>query len=203
MPRPRLDQDAQDALLDAAVRVIARRGTDRTRLADVAREVGRSTGTLQHYFGSRDELLAAAFHRLNEQGGAEARRVADAVDDPWARVVALIGVVLGSGPDWRQEWQVWLEFWAACARDAQLRRRTADLYDNWRALLGAAIDDGAARGDFSPAAPTAEIVTALLAAIDGTALHGLLGIGGLDRAGAAAVVERLARSYLGVPGDVA
>jgi hypothetical protein len=38
-------------------------------------------------------------------------------------------------------------------------------------------------------------------ALDGTALHGLLGIGALDRAGAAAVVERLARSYLGVEAD--
>lgn len=196
MPRPRLDQAQQDALLDAAVRVIARRGAQGTRLADVAREVGRSTGTLQHYFGSRDELLAAAFRRLNDIAVAEARRVASAVDDPWERLLALIDVILGGGEDWRAEWHVWLEFWAACARDEELRERTADVYGTWRALLTAAIDDG----DFARNAPTAEIVTALLAAIDGTALHGLLGIGDLDRAGARRAVRRLAASYLGVDG---
>jgi AcrR family transcriptional regulator len=197
-PRPRLDQSQQDALLDATVRVIARRGAERTRMADVAREVGRSTGTLQHYFGSRDELLAAAFLRVNDEAAATARALADATTDPWERLVALLGSVLGPEAGWHAEWALWLEFWAACARDPELRARTAGVYDVWRALLAETIADGVAAGTFSPTSPPGEIVTTLLAALDGIALHGLLGIGGLDREAAHRLVSRLAADALGV-----
>jgi AcrR family transcriptional regulator len=198
VPRPRLDDTQLAALLDATVAVIAERGTENTRLSDVARAVGRSTGTLQHYFGSRDELLAAAFRRLNEVAAADARAAATRIEDPWERLLSVVDAVLGTGEDWRAEWQVWLEFWASCARDPELRSLTGDVYATWRALLLAAIDDGVAGKTFTLAAPREEVATALLATLDGTALHGLLSINGVDRDAARAIVARLAASYLGV-----
>jgi AcrR family transcriptional regulator len=199
-PRPRLDQSQQDALLDATVRVIARRGAERTRMLDVAKEVGRSTGTLQHYFGSRDELLAAAFLRVNDEAAAAARALAETEPEPWPRLQALLGSVLGPESGWHAEWALWLEFWAACARDPELRARTAGVYDVWRALLRQTVDDGVAAGAFSPSSPPDAIVTTLLAALDGIALHGLLGIGGVDRDAAHRLVTRLAADALGVAG---
>lgn len=198
-PRPRLDDAQQQSILDAAVRVIARRGADRTRLADIAREVGRSTGTLQHYFGSREELLVAAFHRLNQVAEVESSRLAAAVPDPWERLGTLVDFTLGVGDDWRDEWAVWLEFWSACARDPLLRQETTAVYGAWRMPIRAAIEEGHASGAFTLQAPVDEVVAAILAAMDGAALHALLGIGGLDRAAAREIVLRLASGYLGVP----
>jgi AcrR family transcriptional regulator len=199
VPRPRLDDDQQNAILDAAVVVIAQRGAASTRLADVARAIGRSTGTLQHYFGSRDELLAAAFRRLNDAGAEAARAAAAEIDDPWARLQSVLDEVLGGGPDWTAEWQVWLEFWTACARDPQLRALTGDVYATWRSLIAEAIAEGRRSGAFTPVAPPAEVAAALLALLDGLALHALLGIAG-DRRQATArrIVRRVAASYLGV-----
>src|SRR5947209_2417018 len=52
------------AVLEAACRVIADRGADATRFADVAAESGVPVSTLQYYFGSREDLLVAALRRL-------------------------------------------------------------------------------------------------------------------------------------------
>jgi AcrR family transcriptional regulator len=200
VPRPRLDDDQQLAILDATVAVIAERGAANTRLADVARAIGRSTGTLQHYFGSRDELLAAAFRRLNDTGAEAARGAAAELDDPWARLQSVLDAVLGGGPgDWTAEWQVWLEFWAACARDPELRALTGDVYATWRTLIGEAIAEGRRTGAFTPIAPPAEIAAALLALLDGLAVHALLGIATDARqATARRIVRRVAAGYLGV-----
>lgn len=200
MPRPRLDDEQQTAILDATVAVIAQRGAASTRLADVARAIGKSTGTLQHYFGSRDELLAAAFRRLNDTGAEAARAAAAAIDDPWVRLQSVLDAVLGgSAADWTAEWQVWLEFWTACARDPELRALTGDVYATWRALISDAIADGRKAGTFTPIAPPAEVAAALLALLDGLALHALLDIAS-DRRQATArrIVRRAAASYLGV-----
>lgn len=48
-------------LLDAAVRVFARKGFHTARVGDVAEEAGVSHGLLYHYFTSKDELLQAIF----------------------------------------------------------------------------------------------------------------------------------------------
>ena len=63
------------AVLEAACRVIAERGADATRFADVAAESGVPVSTLQYYFGSREDLLVAAFRHASgtEIGRASCR----------------------------------------------------------------------------------------------------------------------------------
>ena len=58
--------DRRVQVLEATVRVISERGAERTRLADVSRAAEVSIGLIQHYFGSRDDLLAAAFEFFND-----------------------------------------------------------------------------------------------------------------------------------------
>jgi AcrR family transcriptional regulator len=199
-PRPRLDDDQQHAILDAAVAVIARRGLPNTRLADVATAVGRSTGTLQHYFGSHEGLVRAAILRLNAVSGARAAAVSAAIEDPWERLTALVDETLGVGEGWDAEWRVWLDFWSACSRDPELAQETTAVYAIWRDAMRRTVQQGIADGMFDAAAPVEEVVSALLALIDGAAIHVLLGIGGLDHDRARAIALRLAASYLTPPG---
>jgi AcrR family transcriptional regulator len=48
---------AEQALLDAAVRLFARRGIDQTSLAEVGEEAGYSRGLANHHFGSKAALV--------------------------------------------------------------------------------------------------------------------------------------------------
>jgi TetR/AcrR family fatty acid metabolism transcriptional regulator len=53
--------DKRRLILDAAVRVFARRGFHHCRVSDVADEAGVAYGLVYHYFSSKDEILNTLF----------------------------------------------------------------------------------------------------------------------------------------------
>ncbi len=63
--RPAGGGDKRDRILDAAVRVFAKKGFHATRVSEVARAAGVADGTIYLYFKSKDELLVSLFeHRV-------------------------------------------------------------------------------------------------------------------------------------------
>jgi AcrR family transcriptional regulator len=55
-------EDKRRQLLEAAVRVFARKGYHASRVGDIAEEAGVAHGLLYHYFKSKDQVLEAVFH---------------------------------------------------------------------------------------------------------------------------------------------
>ncbi len=55
-------EEKRRQLLDAAVRVFARKGFHASRVGDIAEEAGVAHGLLYHYFESKDQVLEAVFH---------------------------------------------------------------------------------------------------------------------------------------------
>ncbi|MFC0198491.1 TetR/AcrR family transcriptional regulator [Microbacterium arthrosphaerae] len=55
-------------ILDRAIEVFARRGSDRTSLRAIAEEVGVTHAALKHYFGSLEELLVAVYRESEARG---------------------------------------------------------------------------------------------------------------------------------------
>src|SRR3954465_8646738 len=85
---PVLDSDADHPirvrLLDAAARVFARRGYEGTKIMDVVREAGLSTGAVYGRFQSKNDLLRAAVveraGRMSRVGDGGITRVADLIN---------------------------------------------------------------------------------------------------------------------------
>jgi TetR/AcrR family fatty acid metabolism transcriptional regulator len=59
--RPSGAADKRRMILDAAVRVFARRGFNGCRVSDIADEAGVAYGLVYHYFRSKDEVLDTLF----------------------------------------------------------------------------------------------------------------------------------------------
>jgi TetR/AcrR family transcriptional regulator, fatty acid metabolism regulator protein len=53
--------DKRTLILDAAVRIFARKGYHAARVGDIAEEAGVAHGLLYHYFDSKEELLESIF----------------------------------------------------------------------------------------------------------------------------------------------
>ena len=71
-----MPEDKRQLILDAAVRVFARKGYHTSRVGDIAEEAGVAHGLLYHYFKSKDELLETIFSNtwtlmLEAIGGVE------------------------------------------------------------------------------------------------------------------------------------
>jgi AcrR family transcriptional regulator len=58
---PQLAAEKRRLILDAAVRVFARKGFNQCRVSDIADEAGVAYGLVYHYFRSKDEVLDTLF----------------------------------------------------------------------------------------------------------------------------------------------
>ena len=67
--------DRRQELLDAAVRVFARKGFRAARVGDIAEEAGVAHGLLYHYFRSKDEVLETIFRDTWQRLVAETERI--------------------------------------------------------------------------------------------------------------------------------
>ncbi len=70
-------EEKRRQILDAAVRVFARKGFHTSRVGDIAEEAGVAHGLLYHYFSSKDEVLETVFR---ENWGVLLERI-NAVED--------------------------------------------------------------------------------------------------------------------------
>ena len=114
----------------------------RCAYVDVADEAGVAVGTVQHYFGSRDALLGAAFLEANRVAVSNARAMAVAGGrDPWHRLTLIVEEFTRL-----DRWALWLEFWAAARRRDELRAVLEAAYGAWREPIVEAIEEGVAAG---------------------------------------------------------
>jgi AcrR family transcriptional regulator len=160
-------------IADGAIRLLAREGLEGLTMRALAAELGVSTGTITHWYASKDEVLAAALD-------AVARRVAGRLDEALAGVDAPLDVLLAIGDasvpetaDEADEQRVWLELAARAGRAPGLAERHAGLYGGWRRRIERAVREGLEAGDFAAVEPR-EWALRYAALLDGLALHVLL-----------------------------
>jgi TetR/AcrR family transcriptional regulator, fatty acid metabolism regulator protein len=86
-------EDKRQLILDAAVRVFARKGYHTSRVGDIAEEAGVAHGLLYHYFDSKEELLETIFRNtwtlmLDTIKGVEA------LDDPARETLRKVAAIV-------------------------------------------------------------------------------------------------------------
>jgi AcrR family transcriptional regulator len=156
------------AVLEAACRVIAERGADATRFADVAAESGVPVSTLQYYFGSREDLLVAAFRHASSAEIAALDADVAALGDPWQQLDLIVATSLsGYQPDAPGGGRLWIESWHFGIRDAEMRADA--LRDNtaWRRLVAQVVRRGIELGTFNGRYDPDKIAVLAIAAADG------------------------------------
>ena len=168
----------RERILSAAERLLVTHGVERSRLRDVSEAAGVSIGTVQHYFDTRDRLIAELFDWSSERRLSAWLAGLPAGGDPWTRMVALLGSSLPEPLLARS--RVWVEF-CAMARDDELRANLDRFYEAWRPPFREAINDGVAAGVFHPALPVNDIVDLFIIMVDGAQVGIALGAPGIDR----------------------
>jgi AcrR family transcriptional regulator len=152
------------AVLDAVMGVLAARGYENTRFADVSAVSGVAISTLQNYFGSREDMLIETLRRATDQEITAMEATAAAEGAPWQRLVALVDRSLDS-PE--QTKQVLIEFWRSAMRDEELRAYGREVQARYREPFLSAVADGRGQGTFAPLHDAGEVVDYLLVALAG------------------------------------
>lgn len=162
-------------VLEATARMISERGVERTRLVDVARSANVSIGLIQHYFDSRDELLAAAFDFFNDLWTNDWEAASSTEADPPRKLATLLRLTAFEFEGWHEvQWRIWVEFWSLCNRNPALRTHYTSIYDKFRKPFRDVIVEGVETGHFSPRSSIEDVVDRLTAQIEGLRVHALL-----------------------------
>ena len=159
-------EERRATILAAASRCIALQGYDSVRLRDVSRRAGVSVGLIQHYFDTRDELLAQAIRHMSEELLEEFSRPPGVPLTAWQRIEDLVDR-LCSVPDLQEHSFLWVAFGAAVAGHPELRPHLGRVYESWERYVRGAIEAGVAAGEFDPVGGIDDTVVVCLAFFDG------------------------------------
>jgi TetR/AcrR family fatty acid metabolism transcriptional regulator len=167
------DPDKPQAIIDAAIRVFARNGYYNSRVSDIAREAGIASGTIYHYFKTKDEILVTLFRERMADWVAHVRREIAGQPDAVAkihRLVALHFQVLESNPDLAEVVQVELRQGQKFFRGASAHEVSA-----YFALIASVLEEGVAAGQIRHDLPVNVATKMLFGAMDQVATSWVLG----------------------------
>ena len=155
-------------LVEAATKVVARRGFHAATVDEIAEEAGFSIGALYSNFDGKDDVFLAVFdghlrwfeERLEESARAEdpTRAFKDWMDS------------LTRDPE---QLLIFIEFWAYAVRRPKLRRSFAARMAEMRADMAAALEQRAAKTGGELQLPAATLAVVLLAMARGLGIEKL------------------------------
>jgi AcrR family transcriptional regulator len=129
----------EEALLDAAERLLLELGYAKVTTRRVAAQAGLNHGLVHYYFGSVENLLVRALERFTERLTARQRAMYSDPDLPflekWRRAMHYL-----VGEDLAYE-KIWLELQALSWNHPELSDRVARVNEEWRVVLTEAFEE--------------------------------------------------------------
>ncbi|MBX9717612.1 MAG: TetR family transcriptional regulator C-terminal domain-containing protein [Microbacteriaceae bacterium] len=172
--------DAQLALLRrsqilcASVRIVGRDGALGARLKDIANEAGVSLGLVQHYFGSRQELLEETFRVMLRVSLERVYSFAGIHEDPLLSLIAMLRLHAYGSVDFSERWGFWVELWSSARRDPVHAEIAHEVYTLWTTPFESAVrrlqETGRCRDDIE----AQDAAIRLMGLIDGLAVRTLV-----------------------------
>ena len=144
-------EEKRRLILDAAVRVFARKGYHTSRVGDIAEEAGVAHGLLYHYFSSKDEVLETIFR---ENWGVLVERlnaVEESDESASDQLRHVAAIVLRT---WRHQPDVVRVLVREIARSPEVQERIGELVkpiEAIRRIIERGKENGEFRADLDPA----------------------------------------------------
>jgi AcrR family transcriptional regulator len=161
-------------IVRAAAAVLGRQGYAETSLKDVAREARVAPGLLHYYFESKEELLLEVVMVTERQMVADWKAVVDAVDDPLERIVTGLDHAEARCAEQPEFFRLLLDLYTVSLSSPALRVRCARLRNHLVDEIQIEVRQVLGRLPAYSLVSPRELAGAILSAIDGIALSGLV-----------------------------
>ncbi|MFI9051503.1 TetR/AcrR family transcriptional regulator [Streptomyces sp. NPDC053427] len=185
MPK-KVDHEARrQEISEALWRLASARGLDGVSLRDVAAEADISLGRLQHYFRTKDEMLAFALQHINRLADRRIReRIAALPGEPSPREVlrACLSGMLPLDEKSRIGTLVGAAYFQRAVHDEALRAEAKEGIPQLRAFFADQLRRAAERGELRPDRATEDEAMLLISLADGLSTYVLLDVHGPERA---------------------
>ena len=138
--------DKRRLILDAAVRVFARKGYHTSRVGDIAEEAQIAHGLLYHYFGSKEEVLQTVFRENWSELLAAFARIEASDEPPVEQLTGIAKILLRS---WRNQPDLVRVMVREVARSPHLQEQVDEIRAGFQ-VIQRVIERGQADGSFRP-----------------------------------------------------
>jgi TetR/AcrR family transcriptional regulator, fatty acid metabolism regulator protein len=183
------DPDKPQQIIDAAVRVFARKGYWNSRVSDIARAAGIAAGTIYLYFETKEDILITVFReKMAEFVSALWRAIAEEPDAvaKLKRLVTMHFEILEREPELAEVVQVELRQGQKFFRGPATQEIAA-----YFTLISSVLEEGVASGQFRRDLPVKVATKMLFGAMDQMATSWVLGKRGYRLAATAPTVADL------------
>ncbi|MCI1024895.1 TetR/AcrR family transcriptional regulator [Pseudomonas putida] len=160
-------------ITQAVIRSIAKEGLANVTIRGISREGGFSSGTLAHYFNSKEDLINFAFDEISKYAFARIEARVAAYSKAADKVRAVIEELTPQVSD-EHDAVISVSFWAAARQDEALRRKFHDVYENLRSHLRDYIGEGLTSGEFTIQGQLEDEIDFIVAVTDGLLVSFLL-----------------------------
>ncbi|MBX8686210.1 TetR family transcriptional regulator C-terminal domain-containing protein [Mycobacterium sp. 20091114027_K0903767] len=163
------------AILDAAAQLIAERGYHSVRISDIAAVVGTSTGAVHYYFPGKSDVLTAALRHALDRAFERQSEELKKIDNAHERLLKLIDLQLPRVGPLRDEWSIWMQFWAEATIRPELRPIHNTYYARWHETVVRIVRRGQRQDIFRTDIDPETVAHRLTALTDGVAIQVLTG----------------------------
>lgn len=122
VPKVGMEPIRRSALVEATIHEIGARGTLDVTVSQIARRAGVSSALAHHYFGSKEQIFAAAMRHILTLYGAEVRGALIMAKTPRERVEAIIRASFGPAQFRPEMVSAWLNFYVQAQKSDEARR---------------------------------------------------------------------------------
>lgn len=168
-PRPNVEQERREQIMNAAETVFAKKGFDAARMDDIAGQTGLSKGSLYLYFKNKSDLIIGLLERILDRNASRApdptdpapgaeeelQRFADGLIRDVGRAIRLLPISYG--------------FLAMAFRNRTVQESLKRYLNRYLGRLTGIISRGVAEGEFVTVDP-GEAAIAIAAMVEGTML---------------------------------
>jgi len=178
MPRKVDKIKKKEEILLAALRVFARKGFYKTKMADIAEESGVGKGTIYEYFRSKEELLGKGFEFLLKGMNKFIDELSNKNILPSEKIRMLIETTMDEFTRFGEGLiKVIMDFWAEGVKsnhpDILGSIDLKSFYQNFRLLIAEIIQEGIEKGEFRNCDSMME-ASILIASMDGLTLQWIM-----------------------------
>ena len=161
--------DKKQLIIEAAIKVFARDGLEKGKIADIAKEAGIGKGTVYEYFRSKEEIFKAIEYYMFKDFNLIFDQLRSSSLSPTQKLISLMENALDMFMEMGDILLILMELWAQAGRGhvhGSDHSLFVEYYDDYRKRVESILEDGIKTGELREMNKEG-VATLLLAFMDG------------------------------------
>lgn len=179
MPRPNVETERRQQILEAAMTCFSRKGYYPSSMDDIAAELSFSKALIYYYFKTKRDIFLTILEEWVQASTNTWEMMFSPEDDITAQLRKGLEYGVQLVVQFKDLARIEFEFYAETGRDAEVRQAIQSLFAKFRAEFKSLLDAGVANGEFRPL-NTEALSAVLFGTYEGLAMQAIVDPDTLD-----------------------